>query len=99
VTATLIKQRRDSIEQFRAGGRADAAAKEEAEIVVLQGFLPAQLGADELGKLVDEAIAESGAKGPKDMGNVMKLLKVKAAGRADGKSLSDLVKSRLGNTP
>lgn len=96
VVASLIKQRRDSVEQFRAGGRPDAAAKEEKEITILQAFLPAQLGADELGKLVDEAIAEAGAKGPKDMGQVMKLLKAKAAGRADGKTLSDLVKARLG---
>jgi uncharacterized protein len=96
VVASLIKQRRDSVEQFRGGGRDDAAAKEEAEIVILQAFLPAQLGADELGKLVDEAVAEAGAKGPKDMGQVMKLLKAKAAGRADGKTLSDLVKARLG---
>ncbi len=99
VVASLIKQRRDSIEQFRAGGRADAAAKEEAEIAVLQTFLPEQLGASELGKLVDEAIAETGAKGPKEMGQVMKLLKVKAAGRADGKTLSDLVKARLQGNP
>ena len=99
VVASLIKQRRDSVEQFNAGGRPDAAAKEEEEISVLQTFLPAQLGANELGKLVDEAIAESGAKSPKEMGQVMKLLKVKAAGRADGKTLSDLVKARLQGTP
>jgi hypothetical protein len=99
VVATLIKQRRDSVEQFRAGGRAEAAAKEEAEIAVLQTFLPAQLAGDELGKLVDEAIAETGAKGPKEMGQVMKLLKTKAAGRADGKTLSDLVKARLQGSP
>ncbi len=95
VAASLIKQRRDSVEQYRAGGRPDAAAKEEAEIAILQGFLPAQLGEAELVKLVDETIAEAGAKGPKDMGQVMKLLKVKAAGRADGKALSEMVKARL----
>jgi uncharacterized protein YqeY len=99
VVASLIKQRRDSVEQFRAGGREEAAVKEEAEIVILQTFLPAQLSAAELTKLVDEAIAESGAKGPKEMGQVMKLLKVKAAGRADGKTLSDLVKARLQGAP
>ncbi|HUB08439.1 MAG TPA: GatB/YqeY domain-containing protein [Myxococcales bacterium] len=95
VVGSLIKQRRDSVEQYRAGGRPDAAAKEEAEIVILQAFLPTQLGEAELGKLVDEAIAETGAKGPKDMGQVMKVLKVKAAGRAEGKTLSELVKARL----
>ncbi|MHB8420332.1 MAG: GatB/YqeY domain-containing protein [Myxococcales bacterium] len=95
VVASLIKQRRDSVEQYRAGGRPEAAAKEEREIGILQAFLPAQLGDAELGALVDEAIAEAGAKGPKDMGQVMKLLKIKAAGRADGKTLSDKVKARL----
>ena len=96
VIGSLIKQRRDSAEQFRAGGRPAAADKEEAEIAILQTFLPDQLGTEALGRLVDEAIAESGAKGPKDMGAVMKLLKSRTAGRAEGKTLSDLVKGRLG---
>ncbi|MHB1844040.1 MAG: GatB/YqeY domain-containing protein [Deltaproteobacteria bacterium] len=95
VAASLIKQRRDSAQQFRAGGKEEAAQKEEAEIGILQGFLPSQLGADELEKLVAETIAETQASGPKDMGNVMKALKAKVAGRADGKALSDLVKARL----
>ncbi len=95
VVSSLIKQRRDSAEQFRTGGRGEAAAKEEAEIAILQGFLPAQLSSEELARLVGEAIAEAGAKGPRDMGAVMKLVKARVQGRADGKTLSDLVKARL----
>src|SRR5512144_3048006 len=74
VIASEIKRRRDSVEQYRAGNRADLADKEEAEIHVLQGYLPAQLGEEELRAKVDEAIAKTGAKGPKDMGAVMKAL-------------------------
>jgi uncharacterized protein len=96
VAASLVKQRRDSAEQFRAGGRIEQAGKEEAEIIVLQEFLPAQLSPEELGKLVDQAIVETGAQGPKDMSAVMKNLKEKTAGRADGKTLSDAVRARLG---
>lgn len=96
VAFALIKQRRDSAEQFRAGGRPEAAAKEEVEISILQGFLPEPLGEEALRKLVDDAIAEVGATGPKDMGAVMKVLKVRAAGRAEGKTLSELTKGRLG---
>lgn len=95
VVSSLVKQRREAIEQYRAGGRPDAAAKEEAEIVVLQGFLPAQLSAEDVQKLVDETIAETGAAGMKDMGKVMAALKSKTAGRAEGKTLSDLVRARL----
>jgi uncharacterized protein YqeY len=95
VVGSLVKQRRDSVEQFRAGGRPEQAAKEEAEIGVLQEFLPAQLSAAELGELIEQVVAETKAAGPKDMGAVMKVLKEKVAGRADGKTLSDAVKSRL----
>jgi len=95
VVGSLVKQRRDSAEQFRAGGRGDQAAKEEAEIGVLQEFLPAQLSPAELNALVEQAVAETKAAGPKDMGAVMKLLKERAAGRADGKTLSDAVRARL----
>ena len=95
VVGSLVKQRRDSVEQFRAGGRAEQAAKEAAEISVLQEFLPAQFSPAELGELVEQAIAETKAAGPKDMGTVMKILKERAAGRADGKTLSDAVKARL----
>jgi uncharacterized protein YqeY len=95
VVASEIKRRRDSVEQYRAGNRADLADKEEAEIHVLQAYLPAQLGEDELRAKVDEAIAKTGAKGPKDMGAVMKALLPEVQGRAEGKVVSDMVKARL----
>jgi hypothetical protein len=95
VAGSLVKQRRDSVEQFTAGGRLEQAAKEEAEISVLQEFLPAQMSAGEIAALVDQVVVETKASGPKDMGAVMKVLKEKVAGRADGKTLSDAVKARL----
>ena len=95
VVATEIKRRRDSVDQYRAGAREDLARKEEAEIVILQGWLPAQLSEAELGAKVDEVVARVGAKGPKDMGAVMKALLPEVQGRAEGKAVSDLVKQRL----
>jgi uncharacterized protein YqeY len=95
VLGSEIKKRRDSVEQYRGGGREDLARKEEAEIAILQAYLPAQLGAEELAARVDQAIAKVGAKGPKDMGAVMKALLPEVQGKADGKVVSDLVKQKL----
>lgn len=95
VISSMVKQRRDSVEQFTAGGRAELAARESAEIAHLQAYLPQQLSKDELLALVDAAIAESGAKSPREMGAVMKLLKPKIAGRAEGKTVSEAVQARL----
>ena len=95
VVATEIKRRRDSVEQYRAGNRADLADKEEAEIKILQEFLPQQLSAAEVEAKVVEVIARVGAQGPKDMGAVMKALLPEVQGRADGKVVSELVKQRL----
>ncbi|MGZ6027880.1 MAG: GatB/YqeY domain-containing protein [Myxococcaceae bacterium] len=95
VIQTLIKQRRDSVEQFRAGGRPELADKEEREIAKLQSYLPAQMSADELRAEVRSAIAQVGAKGPKDMGAVMKALMPKVQGRAEGKAVSEAVKAEL----
>jgi uncharacterized protein YqeY len=95
VASTEIKRRRDSVEQYRAGNRPDLADKEEAEILLLQDYLPQQLTAVELEAKVDEVIARVGAKGPKDMGAVMKALLPDVQGRADGKVVSELVKQRL----
>jgi uncharacterized protein YqeY len=95
VASTEIKRRRDSVEQYRAGNRPDLADKEEAEIRLLQDYLPQQLLAEELEAKVDEVIARVGAKGPKDMGAVMKALLPDVQGRADGKVVSELVKQRL----
>ncbi|SEL65618.1 hypothetical protein SAMN05444354_107249 [Stigmatella aurantiaca] len=95
VIAGLIKQRRDSIDQFKSGGRADLAEKEEAEISVLQKYLPQQLTAEELAAEVQAAITAVGAKGPKDMGAVMKHVNPKVQGRAEGKAVSEEVKAQL----
>jgi uncharacterized protein YqeY len=95
VIGTLIKQRRDSVEQFKAGGRADLADKEEQEIAVLQKYLPQQLTPDELRAAVQTAISEVGAKSAKDMGAVMKNLNPKLQGRAEGRAISEEVKNQL----
>ena len=97
VIASLIKQRRDSIEQFRGGGRDDLAAKENAEIDVLQSYLPPPMDAAAIERAVDDAIAESGATTAKDMGRVMKAVMSKLAGHAvDGKRVNELVRRKLG---
>jgi len=96
VLNTLIKQRRDSAEQFRAGGREDLAQKEEREAKVIQEYLPGAASADDMARAVAEAVAETGATSPKDMGAVMKVARARLHGKTiDGKALSDLVKSRL----
>jgi uncharacterized protein YqeY len=91
----MIKQRRDSITQFEAGGRADLVAKESAEIDWLSDYLPAQLSDAELDALVQEAIATTGASSMKDMGKVMGYVKPKAQGRADMGALSARIKAAL----
>jgi uncharacterized protein YqeY len=96
ILMNLAKQRRDSIEQFRKGGREDLAVKEETELKLIQSFLPEQMGADELEKLVAAAIQETGAKTMRDMGNVMKAVGAKVAGRAEGSVISETVKKKLG---
>ena len=95
VVATEIKRRRDSVEQYRAGNRPDLAEKEEAELRILQEFLPQQLTPAEVEAKVAEVIARVGAQGPKDMGAVMKALLPEVQGRAEGKVVSDVVKARL----
>jgi uncharacterized protein YqeY len=95
VIASEIKRRRDSVEQYRAGNRPDLADREEAEIRVLQGWLPSQLTLDELRAKVDEVVRRVGAAGPKDMGAVMKALLPEVQGKAEGKTVSELVKARL----
>ena len=95
VIQSLIKQRRDSVEQFLAGKRTDLAEKEEKEIAKLQSYLPAQMSPDELHAEVRATIAQVGAKSPKDMGAVMKALLPKVQGRAEGKAVSEAVKAEL----
>ena len=96
VIGTLIKQRRDSVEQFKQGGRPELAQKEEQEIAILQTYLPQQMSKEELSREVAAAIAAAGAKGPKDMGAVMKAVMPKVQGRAEGKAISEEVKAQLG---
>ena len=91
------KRRLDAAESLREGGRTEQAAAEDAEAKLIEGYLPEQLSDDELGELVAAAIEESGASEPKDMGNVMKALMPKVAGRADGKRVSQAVRERLGS--
>ena len=90
-----VKQRRESIELFRAGGRGELADAEETEIAVLREFLPEQLSTDELERLARGAVAATGASGPSDMGKVMGALVPQTKGRADGKAVSDLVRRLL----
>jgi uncharacterized protein len=96
VVASLVKQRRDSIEQFTKGGRDDLARKEAAEIEVLDAYLPPPVDAALLDRVVGEAIAESGATSPKDMGKVMKAAMARLAGQTvDGKAVNELVRKKL----
>jgi uncharacterized protein len=92
----LIKQRKDSIEQFGKGGRQDLVDKEAAEVTILEVYLPQQMAREEIEKIVREIIGQTGAQGAKDMGKVMKALVPVLAGRADNKLVSELVKSSLG---
>jgi len=92
-----VKQRRDSIEQFTKGGRTDLADKEQAEIGVLNAYLPAAASDDEIAAAVTAAIAETGATSAKDMGKVMKATMAGLAGKTvDGKKVSETVKAKLG---
>lgn len=95
VVSTLVKQRRESIRLYQEGNRPDLAEKEEAELDILLGFLPAQLDAAEIGELVTQVIRETGVVNIKDMGRIMKALTPLTAGRADGKMVSDIVRKQL----
>ncbi len=95
IVEKLIKQRKDSIEQFAKASRTDLVDKEQAELDLLSGYLPQQMSDDELGAAIAAAIAESGAAGPQGMGKVMAILKPRIAGRADMGKASALVKQRL----
>lgn len=97
VIASLIKQRRDSAEQFTKGGRPELAARETAEIATLEAFLPPPLDPGEIDRAVDEAVAETGAASAKDLGKVMKAVMSKLAGRgADGRAINEAVRRKLG---
>lgn len=95
VLATMVKQRKESIDLYRQGGREDLAEKEAGEIAVLEGYLPKALSEAEVESLAREAIEAAGAKSPEDMGRVMKELMPKVAGRADGKIVNGIVRRLL----
>lgn len=98
VLRTMVKQRHDSVEQFRKGGREDLATKEEQEIKILEAYLPAAASDEEIEAAVAEALAETGITSVKDMGKVMKAAMAKLAGKnADGKRVSEKVKAKLGS--
>ena len=95
VLSSMIKQRKDSVEQFRNGGRPELAEKEEGEIEVIQAFMPEQMSEEEIKAEIESAIEEAGATGIRDMGKVMKLLMPRLMGKADGKTVGEAVKTRL----
>lgn len=97
VFRTLVKQRRESVEQFQKGGRDDLADRETAEIKIVESYLPAAAGDDEIEATVVTAIAETGAVGPKDLGKAMKVAMAKLAGKnVDGKRVNEKVRAKLG---
>jgi uncharacterized protein YqeY len=99
VVSALVKQRRDSIDQFTRGGRPDLAEKEAAEIAVLEAYLPPAADPAAVERAVAAAVAETGATSPKDIGRVMKAVMVKLAGQnVDGKTVNEMVRSKLGGT-
>jgi uncharacterized protein len=95
VLEKMVKQRREAITQFESGGRADLVAKEQAEVALLQSYLPEQLSAAEVDRLITEAIAATGATSIKDMGKVMGAVKARAQGRADMGAISSRIKEKL----
>jgi len=95
VLSSMIKQRKDSIEQFAKGGRQDLVDKEEAELKVIQEFMPAQMSDQEVDEVIKKTIEEAGAVSIKDMGKVMKILMLKLTGMADGKVVGEKVKAFL----
>jgi uncharacterized protein len=96
IMTTMIKQRKESVEQFEKGQRSELAAKERQEISIIESYLPKALSADELERVIDTVIRETGASSAKDMGAVMKAVMARVAGQpVDGKHVSDLVRSKL----
>ncbi len=95
ILSAIVKQRKDSIEQFAKGGRTDLVEKEEAELKVVQEFMPAQMSDDEVESIIKKTIVEAGAVSVKDMGRVMKILMPQLTGKADGKMVGEKVKAFL----
>ncbi|PNH07700.1 hypothetical protein TSOC_005859 [Tetrabaena socialis] len=95
VIQKMVKQRRDSIDSYRTGGREDLVAKEQGELALLEGYLPTMLSREEVEAMVEQVIAELGLSGPKAMGAVMKAVAARTGGRADNKMVSDTAKAKL----
>ncbi len=95
VVSAEAKRRKDSIEQYKVGGRPELAAQEEAEMAILAAYLPEQMGEDEVRRLVQESVKESGAAGAQDIGKVMKVLMPRVKGQADGGTVNRIVKEEL----
>lgn len=95
VIKKMVKQRKESIEQYQAASRQDLADQESAELKILEDYMPAQMGREQIEKLVAEVISATGAKSVKDMGNVMKEVIARAKGSADNKTVSEVIKSKL----
>jgi uncharacterized protein YqeY len=96
VIKKMAKQRKDSIAEYEKAGRQDLVNKEKFELTVMEAYLPQQMGQDEIAKIVDDVIKSTGAAGMKAMGAVIKEVMARTAGNADGKMISDLVKTKLG---
>ena len=96
VIKTMVKQRYESIEMYEKGGRDDLVAKEKTELEILETFLPQMMGAEELGALINDVIAETGATSMSDIGKIMPEVMKRSAGRADGKLAQSLVRDKLG---
>lgn len=97
IVAKEVKKRKESVKEYEDAGREDIADNLKNEIEILSKYLPEQLTEDEIRKMVEDAIVESGAASPRDMGKVMSILRPKTAGKADGKLVSDIVKEKLAN--
>lgn len=97
IVAKEVKKRKESLKEYEDAGREDIADNLKKEIEILSKYLPEQLTEDEIRKMVEDAIVESGAASPRDMGKVMSILRPKTAGKADGKLVSDIVKEKLAN--
>jgi uncharacterized protein YqeY len=96
VVATMVKQRKESIDQFAKGGRPDLVEKETAELAILETYLPPALAAEDLERIVSEVVEETGATSPKDVGRVMKAVMTRIAGaRVDGRAVNELVRTKL----
>ena len=97
IVAKEVKKRKESVKEYEDAGRQDIADSLKQEVEILSKYLPEQLSQDEIVKLVEDAVKESGAASPRDMGKVMSILRPKTAGKADGKLVSDIVKEKLAN--